>query len=53
VDYIHWNPIKHGYVDKPADWPYSTFHKFVEMGIYSSDWGGIDVHPEDDKEYGE
>ena len=26
VDYIHWNPVKHGYVKEPEDWPYSTYH---------------------------
>ena len=40
VDYIHWNPIKHGYVDRISDWPHSTFHRFVAENIYSSDWGG-------------
>ena len=40
VDYIHWNPVKHGYVDRVIDWPHSTFHRFVAEGVYSSDWGG-------------
>lgn len=26
VDYIHWNPVKHGWVKRVADWPYSSFH---------------------------
>ena len=38
VDYIHFNPVKHGYVERPSDWPYSTFHKYVRDGIYSTDW---------------
>ena len=25
VDYVHYNPVKHGYVNDPADWPYSTY----------------------------
>jgi len=41
-DYIHWNPMKHGYVQRIIDWPYSTFHRFVNDGIYPPDWGGID-----------
>jgi len=41
LDYIHWNPVKHGYVKRVIDWPYSTFHQFVSKGLYPSDWGGI------------
>lgn len=40
VDYIHYNPVKHGYVQRVADWPYSTFHRYVERGMYPSDWAG-------------
>ncbi|MEF8734997.1 MAG: hypothetical protein V5B40_24765 [Candidatus Accumulibacter meliphilus] len=40
VDYIHFNPVKHGWARRPADWPYSTFHRFVEHGILPPDWGG-------------
>lgn len=39
VDYIHYNPVKHGYVDKAVDWPYSSIHQFIEKSIVSSDWG--------------
>jgi putative transposase len=39
VDYIHWNPVKHGYVQRAGDWPYSTFQRYVEKGVYSPDWG--------------
>ena len=38
VDYIHVNPLKHGYVNQVLDWPYSTFHQYVAQGIYSADW---------------
>jgi putative transposase len=38
LDYIHFNPVKHGYVDKPGDWPYSSFHRMVRLGIYPRDW---------------
>jgi hypothetical protein len=41
LDYLHWNPVKHGYVKRVIDWPYSTFHRFVAKGVYPSDWGGI------------
>jgi putative transposase len=41
LDYLHWNPVKHGYVKRVSDWPYSTFHRFVARGLYPPDWGGI------------
>jgi len=40
VDYVHWNPVKHGYVERVVEWPYSSFHRFVRNGIYPADWGG-------------
>jgi putative transposase len=40
VDYIHFNPIKHGHVSRVSDWPYSSFHQMVRVGIYPEDWGG-------------
>ncbi|OQK16823.1 hypothetical protein AU255_02655 [Methyloprofundus sedimenti] len=39
VDYIHWNPVKHGQVKYACDWPYSSFHHYVSRGVYSKDWG--------------
>jgi putative transposase len=40
VDYIHYNPVKHGHVSQVSDWPYSSFHRYVEQGLLPSDWGG-------------
>lgn len=40
VDYIHWNPMKHGLIDKVSDWPYSTFHRYVAEDIYPKNWCG-------------
>lgn len=40
MDYVHINPVKHGLVKRVKDWPYSTFHRLVEQGTYSEDWGG-------------
>ena len=40
VNYIHYNPVKHGLVKRARDWPYSTFRRFVEDGVYPEDWGG-------------
>ena len=41
VDYCHINPLKHGLVERVADWPYSTFHRYVARGIYPIDWAGV------------
>jgi putative transposase len=38
VDYIHYNPVKHGLVTRVRDWPYSSFHRFVKLGWFSADW---------------
>ena len=38
VDYIHFNPVKHGYCERVSDWPYSSFHRFVRDGVYPVDW---------------
>lgn len=43
MDYVHFNPVKHGWVNEVKDWPYSTFHKAVEAGLYPEDWGGRGV----------
>ena len=39
VEYIHYNPVKHGLIDAPIDWKYSSFHTFIRRGDYSPDWG--------------
>ena len=39
VDYIHFNPVKHGYVKTPVDWPHSSFHRFLRQGKYPVNWG--------------
>ncbi len=50
--YIHWNPVKHELVSCVQDWPYSSFHRFVRLGIYPLNWAG---NPEGfaDEDYGE
>ena len=40
VDYIHINPVKHGLVTRVVDWPYSSFHRLVKLGVYPEDWAG-------------
>ncbi|MDA8164700.1 MAG: transposase [Desulfobacteraceae bacterium] len=43
VEYIHFNPVKHGLASSPIEWPYSSFHRYVEAGIYPTDWGQGDM----------
>ncbi len=39
LDYIHYNPVKHGLVATPGEWPQSSFQRFVAIDWYASDWG--------------
>ncbi|WP_243720467.1 REP-associated tyrosine transposase [Luteimonas aestuarii] len=38
VDYIHFNPVKHGYVQRAADWRYSSLHREISRGLVGKDW---------------
>jgi putative transposase len=40
IDYIHFNPVKHGLVSRVCDWPHSSFHQHVKRGDLPDDWGG-------------
>jgi putative transposase len=40
VEYIHYNPVKHGLVSQVRDWQYSSFHRYVSHGTYPADWAG-------------
>lgn len=40
MDYLHFNPVRHGLVSQVVDWPWSSFHRLVREGVYSVDWGG-------------
>ena len=40
VDYVHINAVKHGLVARAADWPHSTFHRYVHRGWLPTDWAG-------------
>ena len=48
IEYIHYNPVKHGYVSRPLDWPWSSFRWFVSDNIYPQDWGCGEVCFADD-----
>jgi putative transposase len=45
LDYIHFNPVKHGLVAAPREWPHSTFLSWVERGVYDAWWGSTDMPP--------
>ena len=51
IDYIHYNPVKHGYVKSPADWSYSSIHKYIERDELLHDWGSEASF--DDEDFGE
>jgi putative transposase len=38
IDYVHFNPVKHGHVGSAVEWPYSSFHRYVREGLLSADW---------------
>lgn len=50
VDYIHFNPVKHGHASSPVDWPYSSIHEYIRQGKLPEAWGGGNVR---DGLYGE
>ncbi|MGF1614663.1 MAG: transposase [Gammaproteobacteria bacterium] len=52
LEYIHYNPVKHGYVKRAADWRYSSFHRYVRLGLLPVDWGG-DGGQDDERAFGE
>jgi putative transposase len=52
VDYTHWNPVKHGLVERVVDWPYSSFGRYVRAGVLPVDWGGGPM-ADDDGAFGE
>jgi len=43
VDYIHYNPVKHGHCRHAIDWPHSSFKRWVQRGIYPDNWGAGDA----------
>lgn len=52
MDYLHYNRVKHGLANAVKNWPYSTFHRYVNEGVYPDDWGGVhDVRT--DENFGE
>ncbi len=52
MDYVHYDPVKHGLVAEVRDWPYSTFHRYAQLGLYPQDWAGAAL-PRTEGSYGE
>jgi putative transposase len=48
IDYTHYNPVKHGLVQQVAEWPYSTFHRYIREGFYPENWGEGVTFKQDD-----
>lgn len=51
-DYLHFNPVKHGLVRCPHEWPDSSFHRWVTVGVYPRDWACVE-HPGPELEFHE
>ncbi|MFC1780337.1 transposase [Patescibacteria group bacterium] len=51
LEYIHYNPVKHGYTTKPEDWEYSSYLKFVKKGYFDIGWGWEDINVKYKKGY--
>ena len=47
MNYIHYNPVKHGFVKAPREWQWSSFHRHVKAGVYLEDWGAGFRAPDD------
>lgn len=47
LHYIHYNPVKHGLVSRPLDYPHTSFHEYLKRGWYTPDWG--EIEPEEIK----
>ncbi len=43
MNYLHYNPVKHGYVSLPREWRWSSFHRWARAGVYDPDWGAAEA----------
>ena len=50
MDYPHFNPVKHGLVGHPADWPYSSFRRCIADRLCHEGWRGGSDEPQDASE---
>ncbi len=53
IDYIHFNPVKHGLINRVSDWQWSSFHRYVKNGFYPLDWGEGLVFNQSPSKFGE
>ncbi len=53
IDYIHYNPVKHGLVNSVVEWKWSSFHQYVRSGFYDREWGKSVLFHQEDKYFGE
>ena len=53
IDYVHFNPLKHGLVSRVIDWPYSSFHRALAAGQYSEHWCGESFNYDVQGDFGE
>ena len=54
LEYIHYNPVKHGHVKSPSEWPYSSIHRYINSGILPANWASSGVTGRDSKlQFGE
>lgn len=53
IDYVHFNPLKHGLVKQVKDWPFSSFHRAVRLGYYTEKWCGNEPLSTSDNGIGE
>jgi putative transposase len=53
IDYIHYNPVKHGHVSNVRDWQYSSFHQYVANGRLDKTWGDENQCKENPQHYEE
>ena len=42
MDYVHYNPVRHGLVERAAEWRASSIHRYIGTGWYTPDWGVVD-----------
>ena len=48
IDYIHYNPVKHGLVKRASDWKYSSIHRYINLNTLDKNWGGGEIAFADD-----
>lgn len=46
INYIHYNPVKHGHVVNASDWKYSSIHRFIDNGVVELNWGSTVDYPD-------